>query len=148
MLCGLQVTCTYVCKIINRQCISFSYPPSSLCCSCSLHLPYLHCKNECKISSYALSSELQSHSVCTSIPEKKPHLIYYNLCPSFLLKKMLLFHSKSPSFNENVLYIEYTRLGPVSGSICSAGVSLSCSATVHLLCSPFKQKENLPIMFN
>lgn len=26
MLCGLQVTCTYVCKIINRQCISFSHP--------------------------------------------------------------------------------------------------------------------------
>lgn len=28
MLCGLQVTCTYVCKIINRQCISFSHLPS------------------------------------------------------------------------------------------------------------------------
>lgn len=71
------------------------------------------------------------------LPYQKKHIIYYNFSPSFLLKIMQLFHSWSPSFNENVLYIEYARLGPVSGSICPAGVSLSkqlfCNCSFALL---------------
>lgn len=88
MLCGLQVTCTYVCKIINRQCISFSHP---LPLSVALHLPCFFCNYRTKRSAKTLRvlCPLICHATFltnTMTSKQKIHLNHSNFLDFSFLK--------------------------------------------------------------